>query len=222
MIPNGVDVEDFELAPSIEEVERATKRLGRTLDDTKVFLTVGRLVPKKGIDYFIAEILPKVLSRREDIHYIVIGDGPLRSRIEHLCREQKLSGHVTLLGEVPMESGLLRTFYHLADLLIMPNIPVKGDMEGFPIVPLEAAASGTWTVATEVDGIPHAVSEGVSGTLIRVGDSQGFADTICWLLDNEERTRQFGSRAKNHVRENYSWARISGVYLELFRRLISV
>jgi len=220
VIPDGVDVQDFEAAPSRKEVERATKRLGRMLDETKVLLTVGRLVAKKGILYFIAEILPKVLSRREDIHYVVLGEGPLRSRIEHLCRENKLTPHVTLLGEIPMEDDLLRTLYHLAALFIMPNIPVEGDMEGFGIVALEAAASGTWTVATEVDGIPEAVSEGVSGNLIRVGDSQAFADTICRLLDDEERMRQLGYQAKNHVRENYSWARISGLYLELFRRVM--
>lgn len=220
VIPDGVDLQDFGAAPSREEVERATKRLGRTLDETKVLLTVGRLVPKKGIHYFIAEILPKVLSRREDIHYVAVGEGPLRSRIEHLCREQQLTGHVTLLGEIPMEDDLLRALYHLADLFIMPNIPVEGDMEGFGIVALEAAASGTWTVATEVDGIPEAVCEGVSGNLIRVGDSQGFADTICRLLDDDQLLPEVGRQAKNHVRENHSWVKISRDYLELFRTLV--
>lgn len=228
VIPDGVDVQDFEAAPGREEAERAMKRLGRTLDETKVLLTVGRLVAKKGIHYFIAEILPKVLSRREDIHYAVVGEGPVRSRIEHLCREHRLTRHVTLLGEIPMEDDLLRTLYHLADLFIMPNIPVEGDMEGFGIVALEAAASGTWTVATEVDGIPEAVCEGVTGNLIRAWDSQGFADTICRLLDDEQLAREVSRQAKNHlgqeartyVRQRFDWARIARAYISVFRELL--
>ncbi len=83
---------------------------------------------------------------------------------------------VRFLGVVDDET--LWNCYTAAHTLVFPLIRVKGDVEGFGMVAIEAAASGTPTVAFPVGGVVDAVSEGANGLLIPEGDYRAFADAV--------------------------------------------
>lgn len=221
VIPNGVDVDEFTLKSSQDRAwqDRIASRF--QLTDRMILLTVGRLVEKKGIHYFISEILPRVLAHMDNVIYVVVGDGPWRNRIETLIKKQGFESNVLMIGQLPMNSPELRAFYQLADLFIMPNIQVRGDAEGFGIVALEACATGLCVVAADLEGIRDIIIQGHNGFLIPFDDVSGYVSTILALLTDNQRRVEIGQRARQYVRERFSWEAIARAYLEVFEQVSS-
>jgi len=219
VIPNGVDIPEFDTKTSEKQIQ-VFKPMIEQLRGRVVLLTVGRLVEKKGIHHFVEKVLPRLLDRGYDVCYIVVGNGPFRGKIEGLIKNHGLEGRVFLLGEVPMEGEALRALYNIADVFVMPNTPVEGDMEGFGIVTLEAAAAGLCVVASRVDGIPSAIINGKNGLLISPYDVDGYVETIASLLKDAERRKRFGERAREFTRRNYNWRKIAKQYLKVFQQVI--
>jgi len=215
VVPNGIDPADF-AGPAPVPVERS---LGVDTAGRTVLITVGRLVPKKGVDRFVAEILPRLLREAPEVLYLVAGDGPLREKIESIVERKGLGDHVRLLGNLPMDDGRLPALYRAADVFVMPNVEVGGDIEGFGIVAIEAAAAGLPVVASRLQGIREAVREGENGILLPWDDPAAFVEVILDLVKNPEKRRELGERARRWTAENYSWDRIAGRYSRLFESL---
>jgi phosphatidyl-myo-inositol dimannoside synthase len=205
VIPNGVDSGDFSAERSRENLARI---LGRDLDGHQVVVTVGRLVKKKGVEWFVSHVLPLLPA---NVLYVVVGDGPERRAIEEVIKTRGLEARVVLLGAVSNEDPLLRVVYRGADLFVMPNLHVPGDFEGFGIVAVEAASAGLRVVASRVDGIEDAVLEGRTGYLVTPGSSEEFAARIHACLAEQSPDRDaVRSAAKDH----FGWERIGALYME--------
>ncbi|MGH7457778.1 MAG: glycosyltransferase family 4 protein [Longimicrobiaceae bacterium] len=190
VVPCGVDVSRFREA-------RRWRPNGR---GKTVLLSVGRHIRRKGFVWFIERVLPQL---PDGVEYWLAGEGPLSGEIEGRIREGKLEERVRLLGRV--SDAELADIYRAADLFVMPNVPVPGDMEGFGIVLLEAGASGLPAVAADLEGIRDVVAEGKSGTLVPAGDADGFAAAVLRYRDNPALLRAARSRAVDHVRATFSW-----------------
>lgn len=145
--------------------------LGHPLHDRTIIVTVGRLVRRKGVAWFIEQVVPRLPP---EALYVVIGDGP----DEHAVRSaaEPHSGRVVLMGRASDE--VRDTLLDAADVLVMPNILIPGDMEGFGIVALEAAVRGLPVVASRMEGIVDAVIDGVSGLLVPPEDPDAFARAV--------------------------------------------
>ncbi len=206
VIPCGVDVPDIPVRATKGNLERIT---GRLLEGKKVLVTVGRLVKRKGVYWFIRDVLPKLPAR---IVYLVIGEGPEFERIRGLVRDMNISDRVILMGRVPDRD--VRVIYDTADTFVMPNIPVSDNFEGFGIVALEASAVGLPVVAARVDGIPQAVTEGKTGFLVPPKDADAFAKYIGKALVLPKRRHE---TIREYVRNAYSWPAIARQYLRVIR-----
>jgi phosphatidylinositol alpha-1,6-mannosyltransferase len=147
---------------------------------------------------------------------LIVGEGPERQKIEEVILTRGLSQRVKILGGV--EEQELRAAYALADVFVMPNIPVPGDPEGFGIVALEARASGVPVVASDLEGIREAVGGPEDGTLVKPGDWSAFVAAINWWLDREE-TAMDRERRRERVRAEFDWNRIISLYLTLFQEI---
>ncbi len=178
VVPNGVDPADFTWTEKTPPAEK----LGIDLSGRTVLITVGRLVPKKGVDRFVSDILPKVAAKAPEVLYLVAGDGPLRGKIKAIIREKGMQEHVRLLGDLPMDDGRLPALYCAADIFVMPNVEVAGDIEGFGIVAIEAAAAGLPVVASRLQGIREAVREGENGILLPWDDPAAFVGRLNKLM----------------------------------------
>jgi phosphatidylinositol alpha-1,6-mannosyltransferase len=217
VIPLGIDEAAFR-TPSPEEARRRLEtRVGYPLGDRALLLTVGRLVERKGVAWFVASVLPCLAAARPDILYLVIGAGPQRTTIEASVRAQGLEKHVALLGQV--DEATLRAAYAAAHVFAMPNIPVPGDMEGFGLVALEACAAGCCVVTANLEGIPDAIIPGQNGFLVPPGDVDAYVNTILPLLGDEQHRLALGRQAQRFVREHYSWEHVAEQYLAIFREL---
>jgi len=151
------------------------------------------------------------------VHYLIGGAGPEHSRIAAAIKEHNLSDRVQLLGRLSDED--LLQLYHRADLLIVPNIPVKGDMEGFGIVMLEAGACGMPAIAARLEGIQDVISEGVNGHLVESRDAEGFIRAITPYVESPETLVALGTQARNHTQNRFGWGAIAARYVRVMERL---
>ncbi len=144
VIPNGVDTERFTRIQ--RSPDPAVHRLALGLPPTgPLVVSVGRLVPRKGVAWFAEHVLPLLPP---DVTFAVVGDGPEAARLRRLAaREPRLR----LLGPLPAPS--VDRLYACADLFVAPNIPVEGRPEGFGIAPAEAAAAGLPVLAAHLEGL---------------------------------------------------------------------
>jgi glycogen(starch) synthase len=147
VIPGGVDVDRFDIAPSPSECRRT---LGWPTD-RPIVLCVRRLVRRVGVDTLVdaANILR---SRVPDALVLIAGTGPLRAELEARITALGLERHVQLLGFVPDE--LLPTAYRAANLSVVPT----ATLEGFGLITVESLAAGTPCVVTPVGGLTDVVA----------------------------------------------------------------
>ncbi len=143
-------------------------------------LSVGRLIPRKGVAWFLERVFPSLAEEFPDLTYTIVGEGQDRARIEAIIHREGLGRRVTLCHA--LTDGERDVLMEHASLLLMPNVPVAGDMEGFGIVCIEAAGRGLPVVAARMEGIPDAVIDGETGRLFAPGDVQDCLRTIRELL----------------------------------------
>lgn len=144
------------------------------MGDGLLLLTVGRLIPRKGVYNFINYVMPKAPS---NWHYTIIGDGPEINRIRALCKKLRMEDRISILGRLSRETR--DKAYLAADVFIMPNQHIDGDIEGFGLVAIEAGLFKLPVVATSIEGINDAVIPGVTGILVHPEDgANAFKEAI--------------------------------------------
>lgn len=155
-----------------------------------ILLSVGRMTRRKGLAEFVCHALPIIHARYPDVAFVVIGDEApdaltgastgARAALEALAAELGVADNLLLLG--PCDDDTLGQAYFAADVHVFPVREVPGDVEGFGMVAIEAAAHGLPTVAFAVGGVPDAVASGRSGHLVQPGDYASFAQYTYQLL----------------------------------------
>jgi len=205
-IPNGVDPYKHIGNYSRSGLERVA---GEKLEDKKILLTAGRLAKRKGVAWFVRNVMPRL---DENIIYVVLGDGPDRKNIAKAVEEKKLDGRVKLLGYQPDETR--DVCFNTADIFIQPNIRVPGDMEGFGISVLEATTCKLPVVVANTEGLKDAIKDGENGFLVESGNADAWLKTINELLADDDFRKKFGEKARRYTIENYSWEKIAKKYLE--------
>lgn len=209
VIHPGVDAARF---PAMDPAERERLRMKHGLAGRRAVLSVGRLIRRKGFLTFIQDLLPELRRQIPEVVYLVVGADATRSlahherlqdRMRRAVRELCLEPHVRLLGEV--DDDTLRELYYAADLFLMPALDIRGDVEGFGIVLLEAALAGLPAVATRVGGIPEAVADGRSGILCAPGDRDGLTAAVTGLLREDEHRRQLAAGARTRALNEFDW-----------------
>lgn len=205
VVPNGVARDRF---PG-ELARRTGEPRGFPSDGTHRLLSVGRLVRRKGYAWFAGAVLPR-LSR--GVEWVLAGSGPERGRVLRAAQAARVGGRLVLAGSVP--EGALPGLYGSADLVVMPNLSVPGEIEGFGLVALEAAAAGVPVVASDLEGLQDAVVPGVTGLRVPPGDAPAFASAVSSLLEDPAERWRLGTRARDHVLKHCTWARVADRLLE--------
>lgn len=212
VVPNGVDLARFE-SLAIERRERPRRApRAEVRDDDFVLLGVGRQVRRKGFGWFVENVLPGLPKR---FRLVLVGDGPERSAIERSAREHRVEDRLILTGLAP-ESELL-AWFRRADAMIMPNVEIPGDVEGFGIVLLEAAASSVPAVAARLEGITDVVVDGETGLLVKSGDAAAWIESLSRLGSEPSRLQALGEAARIRAVSRFDWTGVAARYLEALR-----
>jgi phosphatidylinositol alpha-1,6-mannosyltransferase len=173
LLPVTFDVNNFQIKQKPEYLLHRHKIEPGQL----IILTVARLSKDdqyKGYDNVLMAI-PSIREKIPNVHYILVGKGDDRPRVEELVRSLELDDCVTLTGFVPDEE--IADYYNFCDVFVMPS---KG--EGFGIVYLEALACGKPCLGGNQDGALDALCHGELGALVNPDDVKEIAETLVQIL----------------------------------------
>jgi len=193
----GVQPGECSEAERVEAARALRAQLGLAAHE-RVLLTLGRLVERKGVRWFVGNVLPKLPP---DVHYVVAGSGPEDAAIRKAGEASGTSQRLTLLGSV--DDDLKELLLRAADVFVQPNVPVAGDMEGFGLVTVEAATRGTVVVAAGLEGLLDAVVDGETGILLRPADADAWVSALTELLGDDGRRQALGHRFDQAARTLY-------------------
>lgn len=215
----GVDTTAF--CPANRSLSLAKKF---NLEGCRVLLTVSRLDERKGHDMVI-RALPKVLEKYPNTKYLIVGGGREKGRLQNIAMDLGLidahfqTEKVVFAGYV--ENNCLPDYYNLCDIFIMPNREtserkqLRGDLEGFGIVFLEASACGKPVIAGRSGGANEAVEEGVTGLFVNPHSIEDVSNAVIQLFDDESLSKRLAQGGRRRAKLQYDWKLLSKTLLKI-------
>jgi len=216
VITAGCDTTYFR--PAAEGGEAIRKEFG-IADKRPIVLTVGRLVPRKGHKC----ILEAVRRLPIEVHWIVVGDGPMVDSLSKSIRESGLAHRTTLAGSVSDEK--LLQLYNACNLFVL--VPEERrhknyiDSEGFGLVFQEAGACAKPVIGSDISGCRDAVIDGATGLLVPPGDAEALAGAMQKVLEEPGLAKKLGNNAMNFLRASGGWGRFAKQTVEQYREVIA-
>jgi len=177
--------------------------------ETVVLGTVGGLIPHKGHAVLIDALGTwRASGRSEEIQLLVVGDGPLRGRLEERARARRIERIVRFLGERSDVELLLAAM----DIYVHPSLT-----EGLGSSIADAFSAGVPVVASSAGGIPEIVRHGATGWLVPPGDADALADTIAHALEHPEMMLAMAGRARELYEAELTDEAMARKTLEVYR-----
>jgi glycosyltransferase involved in cell wall biosynthesis len=208
VIPLGFDLEPFLDCGSLKGEFRRELGLG---PGDKLVGILGRIFPIKNHRLFLKSAA-QISQQESSVHFVVVGDGILRSEMERYAQDLGIRQRVFFTG---WRRNLPRIYADL-DLLV-----VSSNNEGTPVSAIEAMASGCPVVATRVGGLPDIIKDGKTGYLVPAKQPQSLATAILELIRDPQRARQMGRSAQLSVMENFSLDRLLRDTEHLYEELLT-
>jgi len=210
VVPNFVDIKKFN--PDIDRM-KCIERLGlEEIEDKRIILFLGRLVPYKGVEYLI-KAFPRVKEEVEDAFLLIVGDGPLRENLEKIASDMEDVRIMKRKGKED-DSSL---YYPICEVFVLPSVTRQ---EAFGISLLEAMACGKPCITTNISGMPCVIGE--TGTLVDPRDPGGLSSAITELLSKPEYLKELGRKARKRVENEFSRERviekIAPIYVEVLNK----
>ena len=243
VIPNGVDHDIAFFEPTVPARQSFLEKYQPICEGKKILVLMGRPVRRKGFSWFLQTVFPQISN---DYQVLIIG--PFREKrsfsaflmdllptdfrkqlelmfgmpsdedtLRGLLQQPELKERVRHLGRLPFSD--IMQIMSAAQVFIMPNIPVEGDMEGFGLVCLEANLRGLPVMAANLEGITDAIQDQKNGWLIPTQDTEAWVEALNKLLLDPSFVPYFGAQARQYVLENFGWEKMTAAYYEHFKSL---
>jgi colanic acid/amylovoran biosynthesis glycosyltransferase len=185
--------------------------------DKNLILFVGRLVEKKGCERLL-ESLALVIQEHPTVHLVVIGTGPLETKLRHIVSVERLP--CTFLGAQPQE--VVKEHLSRAKVLCVPSVTASnGDSEGLGMVFAEAQAMGTPVVSFRHGGIGEVVLDGSTGLLAKEGDIFELATALLLVLQEDDRWCQYSEEGTRWVRKAFDLGKQTVQLEEIYQSVLS-
>ncbi len=211
---NGVDTDRFASTPERRAEALELRRSMGIPPEARVIGFVGRLTRDKGISELI-EVYANLLSEFDDLHLLLVGGFEEGDPLSAQLRDEIWAHpYIHITGFVNDTAA----YYPVFDLLVFPS-----HREGLPNVPLEAASAGLPTAGFAATGTIDAVQDGVTGTLVPVGDVTGLTAVVRRYLTDSSWLSEHGQNARRRVQSDFRreviWQQLAELYnTELHRR----
>jgi len=193
IVHNGIDIDQFAVAGNKDERARLRQESGFTESDF-VFGIVGRITEQKGHQYAI-RALSELSKKYPEIKIAVFGDGELMNNCKDMVASLKLKSQVSFTG---FQSDMQKV-YKTLDALLMPST-----FEALPLTLLEAMASGVPAIASNINGIPEVVRDGVNGLLVPPADIGALVNGIELIYNDRDLLNKMGVAARNTIELEFS------------------
>lgn len=206
IIHNGIDVDLF-----TRKADHANDPSGFRI------LSNGRLVNKKG-HAFLLEAVAKLRKQGRNVQLQIVGGGPLESELRTLARRLEIQNHVTFTGKMLQEEII--HLYGASDMFVLAcAVSPDGDMDGLPVVLVEALAMEIPTVSTQVSGVPEIVQDKLTGLCVPPHDSQALADAMAYLMDHPDEARRMAKAGRQLVATQFNRHESARMLLQLWQSL---
>lgn len=212
VIPNFVDREIYKPLTDDCSLEEGEKKFFSKIGCTKakkIIVHTSNFRPVKRIPDVIKTF--NLINKEIDSHLILIGDGPERYNAEMLVRELGLEEHVSFLGKQESFDCILKR----ADIFLLPS-----ENESFGLAALEAMSCGVPVVASNAQGIPEVIVDGVTGYLHPVGAVEEFAKSCLKILRDDELNQKLRINSSNRAAELYEMNKVIDRYEQAYFDLI--
>jgi len=214
VIPCGTDIERYGAISR----DQARQQLGIPLD-AKVVFYIGRFDPRKGIETLV-RAAGQSQFKADGLQLIIGGgsrpgekDGQERDRIESIVQDLGLEDITQFPGRI--SDADLPLYYAAADVSVVPS-----HYEPFGLVAIEAMASRTPVVASDVGGLQFTILSNETGLLVPSKDVDGFAHAIDQILADRQLNQQWGLAARKRVETTFSWEGVAQQLSQLYQQLI--
>jgi glycosyltransferase involved in cell wall biosynthesis len=202
IIPNGIDLESTPTDIDLRSLTGAS-------DQSRLVVCVARLVPQKAPETFV-RAAAATAAQIGDVHFVLVGSGPLRNAIEHEAASRpSLAGRWSLIPSIPDIAPALGQ----AAIVALPS-----RFEGGPYVPLEAMRAGAAVVVTDAVGNRDTVRDGETGLVVPVDDEVALASAFTSLLTDEGLRVRLLREARRRLPEfdvRLMGERLQSLYLEV-------
>lgn len=191
----------------------SSNRLLVSLDiamNESLIAVVGRLVKQKGIATLL-DAFAHVVDELPKTTLLVVGDGPLRGKLERRARSIGIGDRVRFTGW----RNDARDIMSLSNALVVPSL-----WEGFGIVTLEAMACAKPIIATSVGALPEIVLDGETGWLVPPGDPDALAHALLYTLRHPDEARQRGQRGYQRLADDFSAEKMVGQTLDVYQHIL--
>ena len=206
-IPNGIDLKPYQSLKIGQVRSQIRHRLGITEKDT-LLISVGNLSPEKNQ----SELITLVNELREmSLHLVLLGDGPLRQKLEQQANEYQLQERIHFLG---LQSNVAQ-FLAASDIFLLPS-----RSEGMPAVLIEAGMAGLPSVAYDVGGVKEVIETDMTGIIVPSHSYQEFKANVVSLLGNPEKRRRLGSLARQQYPKRFAMEKVASEYEALLLKLL--
>ncbi len=207
VLPNGVDLEKFKGFSK----EIVHDKLKIPIEE-KVILFVGELKKVKGLEYLI-EAFKKINQRFVNSKLLLVGGGLEKENLENIVKKNNLQNKIIFVGRIANQE--VCEYMIGSDVFVLPSLS-----EGFPLVILEAMASGLPIVATKVRGLSEILKDNKNGFLVDPKNSEDLFQRILILLENDQLRKEISNLNKNQAKE-YSWEKITKEIEKIYLKAIS-
>ena len=208
LIHNGVNTDTFQRQHFDKKVVR--KKLG-IANDTPIIGTIAVFRFQKRLDLWM-ELAKKILTSAPDVHFVIVGDGPLKKDLLAKRDELGLTDRIHMPG---LETEV-RPYLAAFDIFMMCSI-----FEGLPVALLEAMAMELPVISTDAGGIKEVIKSGENGFLCSVNEPDELIKHALTLLRDESLRLNFGLRARKLVSEEFSMRKMVANLEGLYRDLIT-
>lgn len=179
----------------------------------KTVLYAGRLTAENGVQVLVAAIA-RLRDDGLDAELVIAGEGPYREDLMEQIYDMRLQRNIHFVGSV--DNAMLVTLYRLSDAVAVPSLHALS-----ATAVLEAMASASPVVASDVKDITDIIEDGVTGLKVKPGDSSALAKSLRRVLEDDSLAESLRKNARQAVAERYSWALVSGRTMEVYQGLVS-
>ena len=205
VVYNGID-----FSKRLEGLDRHSIVEEKCLPSASHYVSlIARFHPVKGHKVFL-DACRIVLREVQDVVFILVGDGAIRNDLEEYTKKLGIDDKIVFTGfKKPDE------YIYLSDYTIVASYT-----ESFPLTILESAMYNRTVVSTEVGGISRIIDNGITGYLVKPGDSKAMAEKMLVLLKDGTACRRLGESLGKKAREDYSIENFVAQYIDIYKSIM--
>ncbi len=207
-IPLGLDLKPF---INLDTDPNEVRREFSVPEETKLVGIVARLVPIKNHVCFL-EAARLILARYDNVRFMIVGDGEMRSTLEQKARDLGIEARVIFMG---FQYNLQKIYAGL-DIVALSSYN-----EGLPVALIEAMAAGKAVISTDVGGVVDLILDGDNGLLVPSNDPKSLAEATIYLLEHPERRKMMGAAGRKKVYPHFDKKRLVKDIDNLYENLLA-